>query len=274
MENTKEKPRKNSLGFSEGILIAFVPAAVYALGFSFESGYLSYYGVPSSLASIDIPALISASLLGAFYIFVLLMWLTLSIDLTLDKSNIVKIVGVLMLYLGFLPVLYFILKGAEYLVYVLLACFTIIIVILLLSILEKKHEWLSVVGKKIHDGVRKLLPGEEKNSRSGAVDALTKAGVVVFLSLIPFAIAYSAGKHYAKDKTNYGVVKHNRLGELAVVRIYGGSLIAIPFNREKKSLSNKYIVADVNNDKYMPIHHEEIGPLLKYRHSNPNKRPE
>ena len=105
--------------FSESVLLGVIPVVVYALGFSYERGHLSFYGMPSALITTDAPAMISAAVFGVLYAYVLLLWLSLAVDSSESESHLVKSIGLIMLYLGFFPMLYLLLRGSEYLVIVL-----------------------------------------------------------------------------------------------------------------------------------------------------------
>lgn len=261
-EAPSSQPRK--IEFSEGLLLGIIPVFVYALGFSYESGYLSYYGIPSELIAIDAPAMIRAAVFGAIYAFVVLLWLSLAVDSSVSESHSEKSIGILMLYLGFFPILYLLSKGADYLSVVIMLSFGIISVVVILRKLEEKLPWLKKASVRIHSVLAKALPPEEENMETPSLfGGLQKAGGMIFLAMIPFVLAFLAGKNNAADAPGLDVFEHKTIGELAVIRTYGDKVIAIPFHREKQEFQNQYVVFEIATLSGVVFANEHIGPLKK-----------
>jgi hypothetical protein len=57
----REQPARSRL--SEGAMLALVPVIGSALAFLFESGFLYFYGIPSSFVKLDVPSIVQASIL-------------------------------------------------------------------------------------------------------------------------------------------------------------------------------------------------------------------
>lgn len=273
-EAPSSQPRKIEL--SEGVLLGIIPVFVYSLGFSYESGYLSYYGIPSELIAIDAPAMIRATVFGAIYVFVALLWLSLAVDSSVSESHSEKSIGILMLYLGFFPVLYLLLKGTEYLIVVMMLSFGIISLVVILRKLEEKLPWLQKASIKTHGVLADAFPlEEEKKEKPSVFRGLQKAGAMFFLAMIPFVLAFSAGKHSAEDDSALDVFEREKIGELAVIRIYGDKVIAIPFHREKQEFQKQYVVFEIGTLSDVVFSNENIGPLKEVvigaPQENPNK---
>lgn len=271
-EALSNKPRKIEL--SEGVLLGIIPAFVYALGFSYESGYLSYYGIPSELIAIDAPAMIRATVFGAIYAFVASLWISLAVDSSVSESHSEKTIGILMLYLGLFPILYLLSKGSEYLSIVMMLSFGIIFLLVILRKLEEKLPWLQKASVKTHGILAEAFPSEEnKKEKPSLFGGLQKAGAMFFLAMIPFVLAFSAGKHSAEDNSVLDVFEREKIGELAVIRIYGDKVIAIPFHREKQEFQKKYVVYEISTLSDVVFANEHIGPLNEVESVAPQENP-
>lgn len=274
-ETPSNQPRKIQL--SEGVLLGIIPVFIYALGFSYESGYLSYYGIPSELIAIDAPAMIRATVFGAIYAFVALLWFSLAVDSSVSESHSEKSIGIIMLYLGFFPVLYLLLKGSEYLSIVMMLSFGIIFLVVILRKLEEKLPWLQKASVKAHGVLAEAFPPEEEQKEKPSVfGGLQKAGAMFILAMIPFVLAFSAGKHSAEDDSVLDVFEREKIGELAVIRIYGDKVIAVPFHREKQEFQKQYVVFEIGTLSGVVFANEPIGPLKEVEsiatQENPNKK--
>ena len=150
------------------------------------------------------------------------------------------------------------------------------IVLVALKKAEEKLPWLQRMSMKIHAILSDTLPHEsEAKGKSSAFEALRKGGSIFFLAMIPFLLSFAAGRHNAEDVSSYNVISNDEIGELAVVRIYGDKVIAVPFNRQKKSFERKFAIIEIGSLSNTIFSNEEIGPLSKQvsvsGHENPKK---
>lgn len=266
-----ESSQKGKFALSEGVLLGVIPVVVYALGFSYETGYLSFYGVPSSLVSIDAPAMVSATVFGALYVFALLLWASLAVDSSGGESYFEKSIGLVMLYFGLFPVLFLLFMGAEYLSVVMFLSFGAMFVILLLRSLEARWSWLQRFSIKTHRVLSGAFgPEEVENERRSALNSLRAGGAMILIVMIPFLLAFAAGRNNAKDESFYNVIR-NELGEVAVVRIYGDKIIAIPFDRGEKSFKREFLVIKTDSLSNVVFRSEEVGPLQQLPGKGRNK---
>ena len=102
----KRKNKNNLSSINDGLLIAAATMAIYALAYSYESGFLSYYGVPSSLISIDATAMVSSVAFGLMYIIPFLIIISIGNDFSIEKTNTIKLVGTILIYFGIFFALY------------------------------------------------------------------------------------------------------------------------------------------------------------------------
>lgn len=267
----QESSQKGKFALSEGVLLGVIPVVVYALGFSYETGYLSFYGVPSSLVSIDAPAMVSATVFGALYAFALLLWASLAVDSSGGESYFEKSIGLVMLYFGLFPVLFLLFMGVEYLSVVMFLSFGAMFVILLLRRLEARWSWLQRFSIKTHRVLSGAFgPEEVENERRSALNSLRAGGAMILIVMIPFLLAFAAGRNNAKDESFYSVIR-NELGEVAVVRIYGDKIIAIPFDRGEKSFKREFLVIKTDSLSNVVFRSEEVGPLQQLPGKRINK---
>jgi hypothetical protein len=195
------------------------------------------------------------------------MWVSLAGDFSKEKSNIAKTTGLTMIYFGLFPILFFISKGEEYLAIILFSIFFLIFFMRILSKLEKKVPFLEKIFSVIHQNMDTILKEKTNEKPNSSFYFFQKAGAILFILLIPFMLAFFAGKNDAKEKVQYDVLTHKRLGELAVVRIYSDLLIGVPFDRSKKQFANKYVIADIKSLDDAIFTVELIGPLRNSAHS-------
>lgn len=254
---------------SDGLLLGVMPVFVYGMGYSYESGYVSFFGVPTSLISIDAPAMVSAALFGAMYAFVLLLWITSSVDSSASNSYVGKSIGLIMMYFGFFVVLYFMIKGTEYLTFTIAALFVVMLLIVLLEKLEGKWVWLRRFFMRIHSKLSESLDYEEKAPVSAA-DKLREMGAILFIALLPFVLAYIAGKNNAKEQAIFSVIS-SKIGDLAVVRIYGDRIIGIPFDRKDKEFSKEFVILKSESISERLFKSQKIGPLKDISNMSPIK---
>jgi len=262
--DSSESSEKKKFSLSEGMLLGAIPVAVYAMGYSYESGFLSFYGIPTSLISIDAAAMVSSALFGAIYAFALLLWVSLSVDSSASDSYVEKSLGLIMLYFGFFPVLFMLLQGSKYLTVAMGMSFGMMLLIVLLRKLETKWNWLRRVSIKLH----MTLSGNFNSANEefpSAVNALRKGGAIVLIAMIPFLLAYIAGQNNAKALTLYNIIS-NELGELAVIRIYGDKIIAIPFDRKAQTFSREFVIFEIGSISMVIFKSEKVGPI-KYTSS-------
>lgn len=257
---TNSIKKENSI-FPEGLLVILIPAFAYALGFSYEAGYLSFFRVPSSFISIDISALFSTAIFVAFYLFFLLLWLSIAFDYSNGKSNVAKAMGKLMIILGFFPIIYILLKGAENIVKIISILGVIFLIVSILTRLEKKFTFLVRASSKIHETIDESA-SKTLESKT-AFSALQEKGTLFFLLFLPFIIAFFAGHNNAKGNSRYEIITHSQHGELAVVRNYGQLLVAVPFNRELKKIKDKYVIINSNTESSILFSPQNIGPFTR-----------
>ena len=264
---------KKRFGFSEGILVIFIPAVAYAIGFSYEEGYLKFFGIPSALISVDIPSMFSAVIFGAFYIFLLLLWLFKTSELLQDNQNSKKTIGLAMV-LGFFIILFLLTKGTQYYIYIFLSLALIGVLTVILSKLESKFnpvaKIFSVTYKLINGTIKKDI---EDETHSSAANIPGKIFVLFIFLLIPFFVSSLAGSNNAREKITFDTIEHEKLGNIAIVRIYGDLVIGVPFTQTDKTLKGKYIVLDIKSLQNTPFVTQDIGPFKEREKTNKHVQP-
>lgn len=110
---------------------------------------------------------------------------------------------------------------------------------------------------------------EEKST----FELLQDGAGIVFIVLIPFVLAFAAGRHNAENLTTYDVFENEKLGVLAVARIYGNIVVSIPFDKGQMSFKREYAVFKFDNLSGVVFSSEKIGPLKTIPSQNGNKNP-
>lgn len=237
---------KKESRISEGLILGMVPVIVYALGFVYEMGHLSFYGIPSSLITIDAPAMISATLFAALYVLALLLWLSIAIDSSVSEYNTVKAIGLLMLYFGFFPLVYLLLRGSGSLVIALYATTGAMLLIVILRKAEKNWEWLQKASEKAYRLLSKTDSPTTPDKKTTFELLQNGIGIITIISL-PFILAFAAGKHNAEGLTTYDVFEYQQSGEYAVIRIYGDKVLSIPLRKRQEYTEKKYAIFQINS---------------------------
>lgn len=264
-ENVRENAKPPQKFLSEGLLIAIVPIAMYVLGFSYESGYLKYYDIPLSLIAIDTPSMISAALFGAVYVIVFLFWVSFAIDSSGGDSYLEKTIGGLMLYLGFFPLIVLIMMGVEFLNAIIVCLFGIMTIVIFLRKIEKKSKRVKNFSVKLYGIISEhLLYSQDSVRKRTALNLLQDALGAAILLMIPFFFAFAAGFNNAKNEERFNVIKVNE-SELAIIRIYGANIIAMPFSRLSSSVGGGFFLLKIENLNEVFFKNEKIGPLKKHK---------
>lgn len=262
----------NKIKLSEGAILAAIPVVFYALGFSYEAGYLNYYGIPDDVISIDATAMISATIFGALYSFILFLWLSIAVDSSLSDSSIEKAIGITM-PLGIIIIIFFIVKGDTNIAF--LSSFGFMAAIVFLRWLESK----SVIARKfftwLYNNVSTFFDYDEKPpQKKSAFKLLQDYSAIAILFALPFFLAFAAGSNNAKSKTEYDTIQDKTHNKLALIRIYGEKIITIPLSdKDQHNLPKKrYVIIPTQNLDNVTFEKEDIGKITFTSESKkPNK---
>jgi hypothetical protein len=235
---------------SDALLIAAVTGTGYLSAFTYQFGYLQYFGIPTYFIDINLGDVLLTAAIG----FLTLLSIATCIDLMSRdmKSRTLKILAIslpalVMLFILFAPVLGLYLDLSNTVIFglFLIALIALIIGLIIYAIKTKD---------RIHDKSYGLL--------SLAETAFGSFPVLFIASLI-FFVFYSAGigKMVAQGTKNYLVANTNP--ELVIIGTYSENFIGLNFNSSTKTFSNDVTLISpekIASDNIV-FTGEDIGPL-------------
>lgn len=264
MENELESPlRGRFLGLSESLLIALVPVLAYALSYAYEKSYLGYFGVPTSVISIGIPEIVASTFYLVFFLFVWWFCLAFSLETLQSDSNIERVFGAGLFLFSALGAPVIMLKGMDNAMYIFYGVTAVSVVLLVLRAVEAKFSWFRSLSERLLGGLRAYATNESRIKRGAPMTRLSEAVMLALLTSMPFAFVAAAGQNDARKLGSFDVIRPEGMPDLAVVRIYGNVVVAVPFDREKRTFPDEYAVLQLSNLGQQTFRKASIGPLTK-----------
>jgi hypothetical protein len=258
-----ESPIISRLLRSESLLLGAIPFVGSLIAFAFESGYLSFYDVPSSLIQLDLVRVITASAVVTLFalVFGILMKF---ISLVVNGDNPVRkaLVRPLSAALVFLPLVFFVPKIAS--MWWLLGIFFLVMATLeLVPPLIKKEP-----GKSYLERLETQLSQDKEREDSLRVDTspagkidrnfVTPLGMAFFGLLIVF----SMGRYQAQTKDSYFVQKENP--GLLFVASFGEVLVFKSFDQSTKRITRELRVLKLHEGTPVVLERLKTGVLEAY----------
>jgi hypothetical protein len=245
----------------EAILIAVVTACGYLFAFYYEKGYLSHFGVPLDLISVDLLSVLKFSTLFFAVVFTLfpiinafpILWPTLHPYLAFYLPRF------LFLFL-FAVVIPFLMFGFERIAYWLIGLIGVGTASLLflvgpLFVYRKEGSWKARLDAADAEERISTPTVATQIHRIGGPYALLLFGSFAFATFLVTIAGESAAM---REKTH--LVIHGE-PELLVLKVYGENAICAEFNRATKTVGRKFRVIKVTQNPDVILHAETIGPV-------------
>ncbi len=250
---------KNVLGFlrNEAIILALIPISANVIVFSYDYGYLSYFGLSADFVKFSINRIFVISIILIAISLIIYQWgyrVTGLIN-KLPKPISYRILSVLFETLLSTTFIYAMsIIKIEYILF-----FVIIFSIVNFIPLPWKETFI----KSYEDIDRKQLERREKQEQENNwIDPFdkifNKLGVNGSRILLGIVLIFCLGRISAKVKSNYYVL--NTDPETVVLWNTDEYLIAAPFDRNSKTVERKISIIAIP-DKEINISDEAIGPL-------------
>jgi hypothetical protein len=247
------------LPFSEGALLASVPVIGTTLALLFESGFLSFYRIPLSVATLDITHIVRASLWTAVGVAAVVYMHLIMHEWDRSPSLWRRLVGSSWPWLT-APV-YFVYLYPSY--WWLLPCaLAFMIVGTLFNAWRGRKN-----GKTLVENTMRILDLEREQVNSKATIRSTSASVIPFavlLMCIATAVNHQ-GVRSAKKKMEYWVLKEDPT--LALVERYGDNLVFTRFEPSTRHLNEEVLIKKFGDVGGLQLQLKEIGPLINLRKS-------
>lgn len=260
MENEENKIH----WLTEGVVISAIPLLGYAITFTYEMGYASYFSIPVKLINIDIPSVI----LSTFYVVLTLIILFIigrSYLTLLNRENIIhrslfKLFPVMMAFITLL-----IIYNRNWEKWIGISVMLVIYILL-------EFAFPLLTQRKIQGYKNKLTEQEklEENFNKKSKQAISRyiidkiglssLGIIVVIFFAIF-ISFASGENHAIKKEDFLII-NNGNSELSVLQIYGDKLIASPLNKGNKEVEKSFYIYEVNEVSNVELKLEKVGPLI------------
>lgn len=250
------------------ILSGFLTFYAYYFTYLYESGYSSYFQVPSSFIEVGLSEVLKV----IFILFPIVMFIFLGIDVAISASiSENPIWRELVRYI--IPFFIFVLTPQIFDLPMYLKVSGIIAFILL--IIGELIFPLISMSKRVKGLKRKLEILQSVNEsrkkkfdffRGGFIDLfMEQIGIITFIIicflLVSLQFTEKIGIHRAKRQEEFMVIKS--VPELVVLHKYSDHFICAPFDKEKKKIEKRFYIKtiDLIAEKGFEIVTEDIGPL-------------
>lgn len=248
---------------NDGLIVAAVSVASYALAFSYEAGFATFFHIPDALIEVDVTvvfSVFSALCMFALGIYVFLDWVGVrSIWGRLSRPLIRFVVLNFSMYLiaGFyVVVLMGFGIGEPVLLLALLSCFVFV---------TGPYLIISFRTRQTHGGYLKalenLLAQKDNNYLTARLVSIFGARIVnaaVGLMVIDMMV-YGFGYYRARSQNEYYVIQSSP--PQVVLRFYPDAVITTNFDGRTRMIGQTIDILRKNAVDRLDLRYEKIGPL-------------
>jgi hypothetical protein len=259
----EENKRTDFLWSKSGLLAGGITVVGYLLGFSYESGYASYYGIPIQLIKLNLINIFISIFSLVALLFTLLLIINLGYMIFKERPGIIQRL--------LLSSAYSILCSAAVL-------FTSIdtsvwhiarwIILWPLLSLSKNFIWPLITHHNKGTYYQKLAAFEQLEQQESLktiwsfINSRKNLSIIynlLFIIWLLHIFIYRIGYAEAERTDSFFVAKGPK--PLVVLRIYGDKFICAPFDWKKKTVERKFYILDAQQQNDFCISWEYIGRL-------------
>ncbi len=245
---------------TEGVVIATAPLIGYLMTYSFQWGYVSYFGMPIEFISVDLSQVIRTTI-GVMLSFLFLLSLYEHVPADTAKKNILYYrlltVAPLYIYLG----IYFFIHKTPFATGLFVGAIIALSLSLIVPIFTEKNkksykEKLEAYEEKVK--LKKKSQGAlsfKLYERFGDVNV----GLIVNLIIILFFVEVS-GEIYASNKKSFLVLTNNP--NKIVLNTYNDKVICASLDRQTKIVGPSFTIYELSPLLEFTI--DKVGPLKSY----------
>jgi len=244
---------------TEGLIIAFLPALAYLMAFSYETGFLKAYNIPSDFVEVNLNTICTF-----FFAIIVVGSVLLNIFLAIliitpakYKRFFKKLIPILIYF--FLVLIYvatYPLQMKKWSIMIIFLAFFLFIIFGMPLITQRN--------KKTY--LEKVEAHEERDTQLLSTTLLHSfrqsifPNILVIVGYIFLFISLSnvIGEFKAINKKDYIIIKG--MPEIVVLRAYEDQLICSHFDRNTKQIDKKFFVVEKKSTS-VEYHQENIGPL-------------
>jgi|GEM_PF-4275223 len=234
---TESRNNFASLKLTDAIILAIITALGYLLSYSYEAGFLSFYGLESKFVELPLVTIISSSF-GSFSVFCMLLYFANYLfQFFENKSNIKNIIKTTKEVILFLS-----------LIFLLLVCLSKLGIIwdsllFIFSIIELIFAILFLFIMQFNNS------SNSKKNRDIIV-------LAILITSSIYSFSFSLGEKYAETKKDYYVI--DSMPNHVVISTYEDKFIIVPIDAEKKVFTRQYMLISKEN---LVFKKKEIGPI-------------
>jgi len=256
-------PDEKKSQITKGAVISAVPLVGYGLAFLYELGYGSHFRIPGDLINVGLVQVfvaisaLFAILIMLFVVSNLVYIIAANVDGVDRKDPVVRSFSRLVplaLILGAFLLLYrsyWVGWVLPLVLFVIYACLELAAPLITQRRVQGYHAKLEAQEK--HEEAITTLP-EAIARKWGLSGARVGYYLIMFTS-----IAFCAGHAEAVNKEHFHVVADQK--NLAIVRIYGDTVIAATYDPASKQLSGGISIQKLSPDVPLLLKQEKVGPL-------------
>lgn len=256
---------------SNNLIVACVPLLGYLLAYTYQSGYLDFYDIPSTFIQIDLVRVVKASLAVAFALVLLFILINVTKELLSHSHPFWKVIGKAFsigIFLGLIFLLDISTTETD-----IKQIGIIVSAFILLTLVPPLFKWHS--GKTYWEKVSIELETEaaENANEKGASTISNIIGLALLL-IYAFMFVKSLGMREAKNQTEWWVLKDRP--EMLMVAAYGDTVILKKINLISKEITDELEVMKMSDTTPLRITLVSLGELntkslkeSKKRHTQP-----
>jgi hypothetical protein len=235
--------KRSQFPYSEGLLIALVPAYAYLLTFQYEEGFASYFGIPAQLVDINLGSILiptAAVLVFGLLYFMVANGLVMFIPATVGDHPLVKrhvITIIVSSLLLFIPAVIY--NTRRWWIFAIGSTLLGIFVYLLFPLLLFRTEGGYI--NKLEKAQLRLDRGNDAPTLiRWSAAKLNPRLILLFIFLIYLVVmSKEAGRTSAMGQREFLTMSSNA-GDMALLRSYAGRFVFARFNRTAVRLKNDF----------------------------------
>ncbi len=263
MDNFKVK-------LTEGFLIALLPILGYILAYSFESGYLSFYGIGEEFISVRLETVI----ISIFTILSILLLTSIFVELCYpyivkyQSNNPIHSRLLLSLIALSAGLLFYAINSTIWAILLVILILLLIVALFTVPIFQYRNEDISYI-EKLRKDENKSKPKHKTRSFINEIllgTNIRPIAVIISTTVLFIFVSSFMGMFSASMKATY-LVYMNNSDSFIVIRSNNEGKIAVGVDLNKKSIKNTYLI--INSSKDLELTQIYTGKLSNksVRHS-------
>lgn len=257
-DDKNERHKRKGVRFSEGIVLAGLPALIYLITYYFERGYGGYYKLPDDLIQVTFSGVLNtfvviSSLVSFSFLTLNIAWTLFPVQKNPALNSLRTITAFVFVFASYVIFAFGTRNWRIWIPYIIMA-FIYLLIFWGTPLIHKGNTYVEKVEANIK---------VDRNVSSFFDFLVSSFGVNVLIILLAIfsipALSNVSGRASAINQEDFLVV--NTIPEVVVIRNYDGNLIASPFDRQTKQVESIFIIIDISEHPDLLLIPESVGPL-------------